>query len=36
MDRNQLWRKVVDRKYGVYRINGVPLVVGGSYGVGVQ
>ncbi len=23
MDRDQLWRKVVDRKYGVYDINGV-------------
>lgn len=23
MDRDQFWRKVVDRKYGVYVVNGV-------------
>ena len=34
MDRDQFLRNVVDRKYGVYVVNGVQLVEG-YYGVGV-
>ena len=34
MDRDQFLRDVVDRKYGVYVVNGVQLVEG-YYGVGV-